>query len=136
MIKLLPMPCLLVRVHLVPESHGTLLPATGRMRPLVIEKGRSSADVGFRLRTCLQRARGDGQDRVRGVREASSSQMHRLPLGKAACQMKTDQAGGNSGECGRPLLRPSEAVRDNFDGVLRHEAHRAVDNRCAPTPWG
>jgi hypothetical protein len=61
--------------------------------------------------------------------------MHRLPLFKAACQMKTDQAGANSGECGRRLLRPREAVSLNFDRVLRQETRCAVANRFAPTPW-
>jgi hypothetical protein len=33
-------------------------------------------------------------------------------------------------------LRPRDAVIGNFGRVLRHEEHCAVDNRCAPTPWG
>ena len=79
---------------------------------------------------------GAGQDRVRGVREARSGQMHRLPRGTAASQMRPDQAGGsNSGEYGRRLLRVREAVSGNFDGVLRQETRCAVANRSAATPW-
>jgi hypothetical protein len=71
---------------------------------------------------------------MRGVREAYSGQMHRLPLGKAAGQMKTYQAGAIRGECRSRLLRPRDVVRGNCDHVLRQEMRCAVANRCAPTP--